>query len=184
MCVVCRPESKADTQPRNEVRSVVSAGPSCQRRRKASNHSPGLLDSFPGAVAPAPAKFSDSTTAERRAWAATRWQHGRARQTCPQPAAVVSDQSVLPVSSAVSVRRNVACEMKAVQKWPISRLFLVSCPCVASRANALSSATGGASRRNAVTWPDEVTRPIAGRGRYAEHRGFWNPQFSGAHDVF
>ena len=29
----------------------------------------------------------------------------------------------LSVSSVVSVRRNVACEMKAVRKWPISRLM-------------------------------------------------------------
>jgi hypothetical protein len=60
---------------------------------------------------------------------------------------------VLPVSSAVSVRCNVACEMEAVQKWPISRLLaaclhpirrqaepravmLVSCPCEASRVIA------------------------------------------------
>ena len=33
---------------------------------------------------------------------------------------------VLPVSSAVSVRCNAACEMEAVQKWPISRLL----PCL------------------------------------------------------
>jgi len=30
MCVVCCPGSKADAQPRNEVRSVASAVPSCQ----------------------------------------------------------------------------------------------------------------------------------------------------------
>jgi hypothetical protein len=34
---------------------------------------------------------------------------------------------VLPVSSAISVRRNAACEMEAVRKWPISRLLLMSC---------------------------------------------------------
>jgi hypothetical protein len=33
----------------------------------------------------------------------------------------------LPVSSAVSVRCNAACEMEAVRKWPISRLL----PCLA-----------------------------------------------------
>jgi hypothetical protein len=53
----------------------------------------------------------------------------------------------LSVSSVVSVRRNVACEMKAVRKWPISRLLLAS------------SATGKASRRNADVLP---VRSIAG----------------------
>jgi len=48
---------------------------------------------FPASSRQRESQFSDSATAERRAWAATRWQHGRARQTCPQPAAVVSDQS-------------------------------------------------------------------------------------------
>ena len=43
----------------------------------------------------------------------------------------------LPVSSAVSVRCNAAYEMEAVQKWPISRLLLPSCPCEASRAIAV-----------------------------------------------
>jgi hypothetical protein len=63
--------------------------------------------------------------------------------------------------------------MEAVRKWPISRLFLVSCPDELSRANALSSSTGGASRRNAVTWPDEVTRPVAVnpvKGLVGQHR--------------
>ena len=58
---------------------------------------------------------------------------------------------VLPVSSAVSVRCNAACEMEAVQKWPISRL-LAGVP-------APTSATGGASRRNADV--------LAGRSRAA-----------------
>jgi hypothetical protein len=144
--------SKADTQPRNEVRSVVSAGPSCQRRREASNHSPGLLDSFPGAVAPAPAKFSDSTLMERSGKAGRQWGDRAAESSLARsPAAGCQTNLVLPVSSDVSVRRNVACEMEAVRKWPISRL-LAGVP-------APTSATGGASRRNAVTWPDEVTRP-------------------------
>ena len=64
---------------------------------------------------------------------------------------------VLPVSSAVSVRCNVACEMKAVQKWPISRLLPrprrqaepravmpMSCPCEASRA--IAAVLAGRSR--------------------------------------
>ena len=160
MCVVCRPESKADTQPRNEVRSVVSAVPSCQRRREASNLSPGRLDSFPGAVAPAPAKFSDSALMERSGKAGRQWGDRAAESSLARsPAAGCQTNLVLPVSSAVSVRRNVACEMEAVRKWPISRLFLVSCPDEVSRANALSSATGGASRRNADALP---VRSIAG----------------------
>ena len=40
---------------------------------------------------------------------------------------------VLPVSSAVSVRCNAACEMEAVQKWPISRLLPRPAPGEASR---------------------------------------------------
>src|ERR1035437_6017032 len=127
-CVPIR-ASKADTQPRNEVRSVVSAGPSCQRRREASNHSPGLLDSFPGAVAPVPAKFSDSTLMERSGKAGRQWGDRAAESSLARsPAAGCQTNLVLSVSSVVSVRCNVACEMEAVRKWPISRLFLVSCP--------------------------------------------------------
>ena len=44
-------------------------------------------------------------------------------------------------------------------------------------AYCLSSATGGASRRIAVSCPCEASRAIAGLGRYAEHRGLWNPFF-------
>ena len=52
---------------------------------------------------------------------------------------------VLTVSSAVSVRCNAACEMEAVQKWPISRLI-------------------------PMCWPGVASRPIAGLAR-AKHRG-------------
>ena len=94
-------ESKADTQPRNEVRSVVSAGPSCQRRRKASHHSPGLLDSFPGAVAPAPAKFSDSALMERSGKAGRQWGDRAAESSLARsPAAGCQTNLVLPVRPA------------------------------------------------------------------------------------
>ncbi len=52
----------------------------------------GSAGSCPGAVAPAPAKLSDSSTAERSARAATRWVHGRDRTHCTQPDGEVSDQ--------------------------------------------------------------------------------------------
>ena len=84
---------------------------------------------------------------------------------------------VLPVSSAVSVRCNAACEMEAVQKWPISRLLprprrqaepravmLVSCPCEASRA--IADFLAGRSRAAILlSWPIcGASRPLASLG--------------------
>jgi hypothetical protein len=72
---------------------------------------------------------------------------------------------VLPVSSAVSVRCNAACEMEAVQKWPISRLMPVSCT---GRSLAVLLL---------MSWPDEVARPycrswpICGASRPLESLG-------------
>ena len=51
------------------------------------------------------------------------------------------------VSSAVSVRCNAACEMEAVQKWPISRLL------PRPRRQAEPRAV------MPMSWPDEVARP-------------------------
>ena len=81
---------------------------------------------------------------------------------------------VLSVSSAVSVRCNAACEMEAVQKWPISRLLPrprrqaepravmpMSCPCEASRA--IADFLAGRSR--AAILPDLADmRSIAASG--------------------
>jgi hypothetical protein len=87
---------------------------------------------------------------------------------------------VLPVSSAVSVRCNAACEMEAVQKWPISRLLPrprrqaepravmpMSGPCEASRA--IADVLAGRSLAAILPCP----------GRYAKHRGLWLPESSG-----
>ena len=54
---------------------------------------------------------------------------------------------VLPVSSAVSVRCNAACEMEAVQKWPISRLLPRPAPGGASRRYCCVLRQCEASRR-------------------------------------
>ena len=161
MCVVCCPGSKADAQPRNGVRSVASAVPSCQRRRKASNTMPGLLDSFPGAVAPAPATFSDSTTAECRARAATRWVHGRARQHCPESGVEVSDQFGF-VSESGQFRMATWGE-----NWPVSRLMPMAWPGGAARPIA-DVLPGRSLAGYCWCWPDGVSRP---------------PESSGAHDV-
>jgi hypothetical protein len=63
------------------------------------------------------------------------------------------------VSSAVSVRCNVACEMEAVQKWPISRLFLASCPDEVARATADRLGDRHSLTPILFRWPDEVSRP-------------------------
>ena len=141
MCVVCGPGST----------------PSCQPPpRMAMTSTCAVAASIPGAVAPARSQFSDSTTAERRAWAATRWQHGRARQTCPQPAAVVSDQFVFPAGSASFA--SAACG--APRKLDRHRDY---CWCLARAKHRglllLSSATGEASRR--------IADALAGRSRAA-----------------
>ena len=73
---------------------VLSGKHSCmttKRRSRCVPRSPGLLASFPAQSRQREASESDSSTTERSARAATRWVHGRARQTCPEPAAVVSD---------------------------------------------------------------------------------------------
>ena len=157
MCVVCGPGSKADAQPRNEVRSVASAVPSCQRRRKASN-------TFAGSRFPAQSRQRQPSFLTPRRQSVGRGLRrdgnmgalGRPARSLPP---WCQTNLVLPVSSAVSVRRNAACEMEAVRKWPISRLL------------PRLSATGGASRRNAVSCPCEASRAIAdvlaGRSRAA-----------------
>ena len=55
--------------------------PACQRSRVADVHFAGSADSFPAQSRQREANESDSSTAERSARAATRWVHGRARQT-------------------------------------------------------------------------------------------------------
>ena len=97
---------------------------------KQSTNSPGRV---PGFVAPARSQFSDSTTAERRAWSATRWQHGRARQTCPQPAAVVSDQFGFSSGVGQFCKRSLRSAAKAGSS---PRLFLLSGPDEVARAIA------------------------------------------------
>ena len=165
-CVPIR-ASKADTQPRNEVRSVVSAGPSCQRRRKASNHSPGRLDSFPGAVAPAPAKISDSALMERSGKAGRQWGDRAAESSLARsPAARCQTNLVLPVRPASfaewgALERSPT-EWKISERsesWPVSRLMRRPARTKSRGLMLVSSATGGASRRNADALP---VRSIAG----------------------
>ena len=74
---------------------VLSGKHSCmttEPRSRCVPRSPGLLDSFPAQSRQREASESDSSTAERSARAATRWGHGRARQTRTQPGGEVSDQ--------------------------------------------------------------------------------------------
>ena len=71
----------------------------------------------------------------------------------------------LSVSSAVSVRCNAACEMEAVQKWPISRLM----PRPRRQAEPRAVLAGVP----APTGPCEASRAIAGLGR-TKSRGLWN----------
>ena len=142
-CVPSRKQSRHPASQRSEKRSVgCSLMPTPPQSQQHSRRV-----AFPGAVAPAPAKISDSTTAERRAWAATRWQHGRARQTCPQPAAVVSDQSVF--TSEFGCFCPLQCSLRNGGGAEMADLTVI----------ASSSATGGASRRNAGVLP---VRSIAG----------------------
>jgi hypothetical protein len=146
-CVPSRKQSRHPASQRSEKRSVgcslMPTPPQSQQHFAGSR--------FPASSRQRERHFSDSTTAERRAWAATRWQHGRVRQTCPQPAAVVSDQ--FGFTSEFGCFCPLQCSLRngGGQKWPISRL-LAGVP-------APTSATGGASRRNADVLP---VRSIAG----------------------
>ena len=105
MCVVCRPGST----------------PPCQRRRIASNISPGLLDSLPN--------FSDSTTAERSARAATRCLPsslvalGRTARSLPP---WCQTNLVLPAGSG-SFGSAAALFGKRPKAEPIPRLLPTSC---------------------------------------------------------
>ena len=147
---------------------------------------PGLLDCrSPAQSRQREANKSDSSTAERSARAATRWVHGRARQTARSLTAKCQTNLVLSVRSASFPNGETERQRSvAVGKWPCSRLMPMSWPGEASRPYCLSSATGGASRRIAVSCPCEASRAIAGLGRYAEPRGLWNLVSSGAHDCF
>ena len=81
--------------------------------------------------------FSDSSTAERSARAATRWVHGRDRTHGTQPDGEVSDQFGLVSEDG---------QFRASESWPCSRLMPRSCPGEASRAIAVSWPICGASR--------------------------------------
>jgi hypothetical protein len=159
-CVPIR-ESKADTQPRNEVRSIVSAGPSCHRRHKASNISPGHVSRRRRASAKA-----NSLTPRRQSVGRGLRRDGN-MGALGRPARSLppwcQTNLVLPVSSAVSVRCNVACEMEAVQKWPISRLL----PIVLA-GRSLAAYCGVLPVRSIAgycgSWPDEVSRPTGAIG--------------------
>jgi len=103
----------------------------------------GSAGSCPGAVAPAPANESESSTTERRARAATRWVHGRARQHRPQPDGEVSDKLGL-VSEVGQIRER--------SLWSERKLAVLTVNAVVlHRAK-----------------PRAVLRCL---GRYAEHRG-------------
>ena len=180
-CVMSRKHSCMPTPPRSRCPSL-----------------PGLLgDSVTchqGAVAPAQANESDSSTTERRARAATRWLHGRDRQHRTQPGGEVSDQFGF-VSEDGQFRERSALERNKVQRkisgvnesCPCSRLLAGgACTHRAGRSLAAycpSSATGGASRRIAVSCPCEASRAIAGPGR-AKPRDHWCLAFQGAHELF
>ena len=133
--------------------TVAGDVPSCQRRRKASVH-------FAGSRFPAQSRQRQPSFLTPRRQSVGRGLRrddnmgalGRPARSLP-PWYQTNHLAVGPpsVSSAVSVRRNVACEMEAVQKWPISRLLPrprrqaepravmpMSCPCEASRAIACS----------------------------------------------
>jgi len=158
-CVPSRKQSRHPASQRSEKRSVgcslMPTSPQSQQHFAGSR--------FPASSRQRERHFSDSTTAERRAWAATRWQHGRARQTCPQPAAVVSDQSGF--TSEFGGFCPLQCSLRNGGGAEMADLTVI----------ATSSATGGASRRNADVCGRTKSRGhIAGLGRYAEHRGLWN----------
>jgi hypothetical protein len=141
--------------------------PSCQRRRKAVNILPGRLDSFPGAVAPAPAKFSDSALMERSGKAGRQWGDRAAESSLARsPAARCQTNLVLPVRPASfaewSALERSPTEWKISERsesWPVSRLMRRPARTKSRGLMLVSSATGGASRRNADALP---VRSIAG----------------------
>ena len=101
--------------------TVAGDVPSCQRRRKASNI-------FAGSRFPAQSRQRQPSFLTPRRQSVGRGLRrdgnmgalGRPARSLPP---WCQTNLVLPVSSAVSVRCNVACEMEAVRKWPISRLL-------------------------------------------------------------
>ena len=136
---------------------------------------PGLLDSFPAQSRQREAK---NLTLRRQSGV-----RGLRRDGCmgalgrPARSLAAKCQTNLVLSVRSATFPNGETERQrsvAVGKWPCSRLLLMSWPGEASRPYCLSSATGGASRRIAVSCPCEASRAIAGLGRYAEHRGLWN----------
>ncbi len=133
MCVVCGLVSKADAQPRNAVRSVASAVPSCQPRRVGDFVFHCGRKNTGGESRQREAKISDSSTAERSARTATRWAHGRGCKSCAQSGGEVSDQSGFASGVGQFRKRSLRSAAKA---GPSPRLLLMPCPCEASRAIA------------------------------------------------
>jgi hypothetical protein len=144
-CVPIR-ASKADTQPRNEVRSVVSAVPSCQRRRKASNIFAGSR--FPASSRQRESQLSDSPPLERSGMMASlRVSGSNLRQQATKSSAGVSDHCGF--TSEFGCFCPLQCSLRNGGGAEMADLTVI----------APSSATGGASRRNADALP---VRSIAG----------------------
>ena len=100
--------------------------------------------------------------------------HGRARQHRTQPGGEVSDQfGFFSEVGQFSERRNRAPAECSGRKMAVLTVIAAVLAGRSLAAYCLSSATGGASRRIAVSCPCEASRAIAGLGRYAEHRGLW-----------
>ena len=122
--------------------------------------------------------FTDSTTAERRAWAATRWVHGRARQTCPQPAAVVSDQFCF--TSEFGCFCPLQCSLRNGGGAEMADLTVIAASCTGRSLAVLLLCLRRQAEPRAVmliSWPDEVARPycrswpICGASRPLESLG-------------
>ena len=137
-CVLCSiRDSKADAQPRNEVRSVASAVPPCQRRRRAFLFC-RVCWSISETVL-TPRRQSEVRGLRRDGCMGALGRTARSLPPWCQTKFVFRVRSASFASAACGAPRKLA----------VLTTNAVSCPCGASRANALSSATGEASRRNA-----------------------------------
>jgi len=145
----------------------------------------GSADSFPAQSRQREANESDSSTAERSARDATRWLHGRDRQTRTQPGGEVSDQfGFISEVGHFSGRRNGASEECSVRKMAV---LTVIADVLAGRSLAAYYGVLGDRRSLAPYCGVLPVRSIAGYywspGR-AKPRDHWCFAFPGAHDVF
>lgn len=166
ICVVCSPGSKADAQPRNEVRSVASANPPCQPAAE-PKFSYAPIRFVPGAVALAPSLFADSSVL---ALAVSRCARVRAARAT---GAAVCNRACRLRDEVSAQHRSVAV---SADSFPGRKTEVRAAPAITGVARSENGRSHGYCRCLGRAKPRGL---LLGPGRYAEHRALLESSIGG-----